>query len=41
MQIRNNHDKEVFNGDMGRILRIDDAMNTLEEALEDWMEQNG
>ena len=23
MQIRNNYDKEVFNGDMGRILAVD------------------
>ena len=23
MQIRNNYDKEVYNGDIGRIIRID------------------
>jgi exodeoxyribonuclease V alpha subunit len=26
MQIRNNYDKDVFNGDVGRILRIDEAV---------------
>lgn len=29
MQIRNNYDKEVFNGDIGRILEIDTEDNTL------------
>jgi exodeoxyribonuclease V alpha subunit len=29
MQIRNNYDKEVFNGDIGRILRIDTEMQEL------------
>ena len=29
MQIRNNYDKEVFNGDIGRIIRIDTEMQEL------------
>ena len=29
MQIRNNYDKEVFNGDMGRVRRIDSARRSL------------
>jgi exodeoxyribonuclease V alpha subunit len=29
MQIRNNYDKEVFNGDIGRVMRIDGVQQTL------------
>lgn len=30
MQIKNNYDKDVFNGDIGKILFIDEALETLE-----------
>ncbi|MGC8493030.1 MAG: ATP-dependent DNA helicase, partial [Syntrophobacteraceae bacterium] len=29
MQIRNNYDKEIFNGDIGRIIRIDEEAQEL------------
>jgi len=34
MQIRNNYDKDVFNGDVGRIARIDAEEKTVEIAFE-------
>ncbi|MBW2370343.1 MAG: ATP-dependent RecD-like DNA helicase [Deltaproteobacteria bacterium] len=34
MQIRNNYDKEVYNGDIGRITRIDPDMQTLTVSFE-------
>jgi ATP-dependent exoDNAse (exonuclease V) alpha subunit len=33
MQIRNNYDKEVFNGDIGRIIRIDTLYTATTEPL--------
>jgi exodeoxyribonuclease V alpha subunit len=44
MQIRNNYDKEVFNGDIGRVTRIDGVQQTLTVNIDgrpvvyDWME---
>jgi exodeoxyribonuclease V alpha subunit len=35
MQLRNNYDKEVFNGDMGRITRVDGVNQVLTVRLED------
>jgi len=35
MQIRNNYDKEVFNGDMGRIVKIDDEMREVTILIDD------
>lgn len=35
MQIRNNYDKEVFNGDIGRIIRIDPEMQELRITFDD------
>jgi len=35
MQIKNNYDKEVFNGDMGRILRVDPETREMIIAFED------
>ena len=34
MQIRNNYDKEVFNGDIGRIIRIETEMQELKIAFD-------
>jgi exodeoxyribonuclease V alpha subunit len=34
MQIRNNYDKEIFNGDIGRITRIDTEMQVLKIAFD-------
>jgi exodeoxyribonuclease V alpha subunit len=44
MQIRNNYDKEVFNGDIGRVMRIDGVQQTLTVRIDgrpviyDWAE---
>jgi len=38
MQIRNNYDKMVFNGDIGRIVRIDPAGNTMKIRFESTVE---
>jgi len=38
MQIRNNYDKMVFNGDIGRIVRIDPAGNTMKIRFENTVE---
>ncbi len=35
MQIKNNYDKEVFNGDIGRIVRLDPEMREMIIAFED------
>jgi len=35
MQIKNNYDKEVFNGDMGRIVRLDPETREMTIAFED------
>jgi exodeoxyribonuclease V alpha subunit len=35
MQIRNNYDKEVFNGDIGRVERIDTATREITVRYED------
>ncbi len=35
MQIRNNYDKEVFNGDIGRILSVDEEQNELIAIFDD------
>ena len=35
MQIRNNYDKEVFNGDIGRICRLDTVDQTLQVEFDD------
>ncbi|MFZ1767880.1 MAG: ATP-binding domain-containing protein, partial [Caldilinea sp.] len=34
MQIRNNYDKDVYNGDMGRIIALDPLMHTVTVAFE-------
>ncbi len=34
MQIKNNYDKEVFNGDIGRIVRIDEELQELSVAFD-------
>jgi exodeoxyribonuclease V alpha subunit len=34
MQIRDNYDKEIFNGDIGRITRIDTEMQVLKIAFD-------
>jgi len=44
MQVRNNYDKEVFNGDIGRVIRIDGIGQTLTVRIDgrpvvyDWVE---
>jgi exodeoxyribonuclease V alpha subunit len=44
MQVRNNYDKEVFNGDIGRVVRIDGIGQTLTVRIDgrpvvyDWAE---
>lgn len=35
MQIRNNYDKDVFNGDMGQVVRIDLENQTMDVRMED------
>jgi exodeoxyribonuclease V alpha subunit len=35
MQIRNNYDKEVFNGDIGRIVTVDQEQNEIAVLFED------
>jgi exodeoxyribonuclease V alpha subunit len=35
MQVRNNYDKQVFNGDMGRVVRLDIVNQTLMVRIDD------
>jgi exodeoxyribonuclease V alpha subunit len=39
MQIKNNYDKEVFNGDLGRISKIDDEDRVLVTFADAWQER--
>ncbi len=39
MQIKNNYDKEVFNGDLGRIVRIDDEDVVIVSFADAWQER--